>query len=266
MGAESSSLAGSDPPKKPPLPSNFKPVAVPERDPEAESANLPCHPTEASHFIPYNRHDVAFTSLRLMVYHIDSRSATPIAHLLQQELGDVKAQELLTLFCSSVRGNPRESNGKREIINLAAFKQVCAKIEEARKQHAVRLRRADMQDVDVRYFGSQATIEKFKADKLAVESSNGKPYHLWLVVDEAVRLARTSHRHEHHREDGYPQETVSSQQTCNRRNQDHHQHHASSVRQRDAAHAPGQHLTFPRPHHKFTYLGRAAQRGDCRKQ
>lgn len=172
MGAESSSLAGGNAPKKPPLPSNFKPVAVPERNlGEAESMNLPGHPTEASHFIPYNRHDVAFTSLRLMVYHIDSRSATPIAHLLQQELGEVKAQELLTLFCSSVRAKPREFNGKREIINLAAFKQVCAKIEEARKQHAVRLRRADMQDVDVRYFGSQATIEKFKADKLAVESS-----------------------------------------------------------------------------------------------
>lgn len=101
--------------------------------------------------------DLLFTSLRHVIFQIDRRSATAVAHILRDELCDAQIYDLIGDFRAS-----ENDRMKKKIVRRTKLE---AKMDEARAKHAVKLRNLGMRDVNVMYHGDEAKLCIFKADK-----------------------------------------------------------------------------------------------------
>ena len=129
--------------------------------------------SQSPDFVPYALHDVVFTALRHVVFQVDRRSSTPIAHLMRSRLSDGDVFALINEYHTSVAEKATKSGWKSDISkqksrakpkSLSCVK-LRAKIEEARSWHATRLREQGMRDVDVLYRGDAAKLRYFIRDK-----------------------------------------------------------------------------------------------------
>lgn len=132
------------------------------------------HKSHGSYFVPYLKHDVAFTSLRLVIFQIDSKSATPIAHILREQLSDAEVFVLIHQYqqYSKAIQQQEDSRSKRPLVKAAKPllpPKLRAKIDEAREKHADNLGVGKMVDVEIMYTGTAASIGAMEFDRHAIE-------------------------------------------------------------------------------------------------
>ena len=155
--------------------SGLKPYVREKLDLSAPVSRLPASPSVASHFIPKLIYDVAFISLRHMVFKVDSKSATPIAHILHESVfgkgggsGEMYGliDDLYPPGGHKTKWFERSEEVKLRWPKYARFRKM---IDEARRTHAVRLRNAGMVDVDVLFAGFESGIAIYKRDQEIIE-------------------------------------------------------------------------------------------------
>ena len=163
----------------------------------------------AAHFIPDRSLGLVYMSLRFVVFQVDSKSATPIAYLLRQRLSDAQIYELIHDF-----------NDEK--------KKIREKIGEVRMVHSLRLRNAEMADVNIMYSGELAGIKIFKEDQEVIEVSVSALTPLLSSINlpkilgrEAISLTANRLREEDighvcYYEGGCIIETVSAGKACQR--------------------------------------------------
>lgn len=170
--------------KVPEMRSGLRPFVVKHRKEKDSNPLLPDVPSTGAHFIPETPYDTAFLSLRLMVFQVDRKSATPIAHIIFSEGGGggetfglidklCPALDVLNRVGGRAAWWDQDEKAKLEWAPHAKFRK---KIDEARKIHGIRLHDAGMKDVEIWYSGREATIETFKADQTRILSTVSVTY------------------------------------------------------------------------------------------
>ena len=153
--------------------SGLKPFIVDYREQTDRAALRSEQPTTGADFIPPQwQFNVAFISLRHSIFKINRTSASPIAFILGKQLSDADIVGFIESFPSM--HNPNMYLGEQDKVAKAkarAYENFVAKIEEARKTHAIRLRAAGMEDVDIKYSGLEAGIAIFKSDRIRIKES-----------------------------------------------------------------------------------------------
>ena len=176
---------GKKAPNSPVMRSGLKPYRITERKARTPNDSLLTNPNEESislQFIPKNRHDTAFTSLRHMVFKVDCKSASPIANILAQHVsGGGRSIESSEVFGLLNQLSPPNMDAKfREAwwssdeihkLEWPPYAKFRVKIEEARRIHATRLRDAGMEDVEIAYSENEAKIKTWKDDRDEIEST-----------------------------------------------------------------------------------------------
>ena len=161
---------------------------------ESTLAYQQAHHRDSPWFEQIGPHDVMFQALRLVIFRIDERSATPIAHLLREELNDAEVFQLIDDYHSSAMEKaPKLPNKIKLATSVSIYKQdeivkaksvsfakLRAKMEYGRKKHATNLRNGDFVDVDIMYHGDEAKLHIFINDKMRIAASRqAKIFHLW---------------------------------------------------------------------------------------
>jgi len=133
--------------------------------------------SSASSFLPYQAHDLVYTSLRLAVFRIDPTSASPVAQVIRDESNDGVVFKLLEDLYIPARGpqlaNPASYNGplRATAARLKRYQILCQRIAKARVTHAERLRDQGLCDVDIIFKCEQYQVEPFKGEKQRVEAA-----------------------------------------------------------------------------------------------
>lgn len=131
----------------------------------------------ASHHVSFRPYDVVFTSLRLVIFQLDPKSATPIAHIIRDELDDgdvfelIKGLDLHMQRASPLTSAPLPASYPRNQSPCIALLR--SKIDAARVKHAEFLRDNGMIDVDIIYKCSKYEVEPLKSDKEIMEAQVG---------------------------------------------------------------------------------------------
>jgi len=130
----------------------------------------------ASHYTSYRVYDVVFTSLRMIVFQIDPTSATPIAHIIRDELNDAQVFDLIENISEPTT---HWKLGRKYVKSFATvhpdraarYDALRRKMAEARIKHAEFLREEGLRDVDIIYKCSKYEVEPFKTDKEKIKAA-----------------------------------------------------------------------------------------------
>lgn len=138
---------------------------------------LPTKPAVAA-MLPYYMTDLLFLSLRMAIYQVSRKSATPIARLIRDNNGDAELYCLLADYRlgSSQLATAEPGSYDHELFEMTeVVTGPCAKfrraIAKARQEHALNLRQAALCDVDLLYEGKAAKVMTFRGDKEFIEKS-----------------------------------------------------------------------------------------------
>lgn len=155
-----------------PVRSGLKPYIREQLHHRDQGSRLPDNPSVAAHFIPHKEvYDVAFISLRHMVFKVDGKSATPISHILHGSVvakggGSGEICGLIEDLCPPGRRRTTWFEQSEEVkLRWPKYARFRGMIEDARKQHAIRLRDAGMVDVDVLFAGFESGVAIYKRDQ-----------------------------------------------------------------------------------------------------
>lgn len=149
-----------------------------------EPRTEPDPPTEPWAVVPHQGYDVAFASLRMVVYQIDRTSAAHVAQEIRDKFSDAEVLELINGFTAShlmaVSKKPHQSRTKLfafdEEQRPARLGALSKAIEEGRGRHAEWLRDRHMVDVDIMYKCAEYALVhnitlRSDKDKMAAEVS-----------------------------------------------------------------------------------------------
>lgn len=157
--------------------SGLKPYVFQEGGKEQPRPSIFAAPSTSDQFIPDEPYDTLFTAMRHMIFKVNRKSATLIAHTLSQTCTSVEIVELIRNLCPEST-SPKNLNYDKwweksddEKFEHPPYAKFHAKIEEARKFYAISLHGAGFEDVDITYSGAQANYGIVKEDEEAIRNT-----------------------------------------------------------------------------------------------
>lgn len=174
--ATSGGTRGKDKNEVPVMRSDLKPWIPPRQLEELKREALRKAPKTAEHFIPRMSYDTMFAALRHVIFKIDRKSATPIAHIIYDSCTDAELSELSSGVCP-IGGRDlylyelwwQQAESKK--LKHPPYARLRAKIEEAREHHSRQLREHGYEDVDITYWSGEANYTFMKADEIEIKKS-----------------------------------------------------------------------------------------------
>lgn len=156
--------------------SGLKPWIPPRELEELQERAKRNAPKTADHFIPRIAYDTLFAALRHVIFKVDRKSATPIAHIIFESCSDAEVVELASGICP-IGGRDAHlyelwwQQSEEQKLKHAPYARLRAKIEQARDFHSAQLREHGYEDVDIIYWGSQSNYTFMKADEVEIKKS-----------------------------------------------------------------------------------------------